>query len=88
MPAEIGRGLIVSCQAEDDSPFNMPHFIAAFAKAAEMGGALGVRVCGLDNLRAVRLAFRPFEIKTLRLTPAAPPVGRGFRACEQISAER
>jgi putative N-acetylmannosamine-6-phosphate epimerase len=58
MPVELGRGLIVSCQAEDDSPFNMPHFIAAFAKAAEMGGALGVRVCGLDNLRAVRAAVR------------------------------
>jgi putative N-acetylmannosamine-6-phosphate epimerase len=54
MPAELRRGLIVSCQAEGDSPFNAPAFIAAFAKAAEMGGAVAVRICGVDNVRAVR----------------------------------
>jgi putative N-acetylmannosamine-6-phosphate epimerase len=51
---ELRRGLIVSCQAEGDSPFNAPVFIAAFARAAEMGGAVAVRVCGVDNVREVR----------------------------------
>lgn len=50
----LARGLIVSCQAEGDSPFNSPEFIAAFAQAAERGGAVGVRVCSPPNLRAVR----------------------------------
>ena len=58
MSAELRRGLVVSCQAEGDSPFNDPVFIAAFAKAAERGGAVGVRVCGLDNIRATREAVR------------------------------
>ena len=58
MARELPRGLIVSCQAEGDSPFNAAVFIAAFARAAELGGAVGVRVCGLDNIRAVRQAVR------------------------------
>ncbi len=47
------KGLIVSCQAEEGSPFNSPQFIAAFAKAAELGGAVGVRVRDPENVRAV-----------------------------------
>ena len=58
MASDFHRGLIVSCQAEGDSPFNAPAFIAAFARAAEMGGAVGVRICGVDNVRAVRAAVR------------------------------
>ena len=54
MPVELPRGLIVSCQAEGDSPFNAPIFIAAFARAAEMGGAVAVRICGIANVRAVK----------------------------------
>ena len=50
----IKRGLIVSCQAEEGSPFNAPEFIAAFAKAAELGGAVAVRVRDPENIAAVR----------------------------------
>ncbi|MBU4445597.1 putative N-acetylmannosamine-6-phosphate 2-epimerase [bacterium] len=46
----IPRGLVVSCQAEGDSPFNSPQMIFAFAKAAEMGGAVGVRLEGIKNI--------------------------------------
>lgn len=49
----LRRGLIVSCQAEEGSPFNSPQFIAAFAKAAELGGAVGVRVRDPENVRVV-----------------------------------
>ncbi len=49
----LKHGLIVSCQAEEGSPFNSPQFIAAFAKAAELGGAVGVRVRDCENVRAV-----------------------------------
>jgi len=54
MPAPLARGLIVSCQAEGDSPFNTPASIAAFARAAEMGGAVAVRISGFENIRLVR----------------------------------
>jgi N-acylglucosamine-6-phosphate 2-epimerase len=47
-------GLIVSCQARSGDPFDAPHLIAAMAQAAECGGAVGLRVNGYDDIRAVR----------------------------------
>jgi N-acylglucosamine-6-phosphate 2-epimerase len=44
------KSLIVSCQAEGDDPFNSPSGIAMFAKAAEMGGASGVRIEGVKKI--------------------------------------
>ena len=49
-------GLILSCQAEGDNPFNKPEHIALFARAGQMGGTCGIRACGLDNIRAIRQA--------------------------------
>ena len=57
MPNQIEKlknGVIVLCHAEGDEPFNFPNYIAAFAKAAEMGGAVGIRVQGSDNIKSVR----------------------------------
>ncbi len=50
---EIKRGLIVSCQAEEGSPFYRPEYMAAFSRAAEMGGAVGIRAKEPD-IRAIR----------------------------------
>lgn len=46
--------LIVSCQADAESPFAAPEFIRAFALAALQGGARGLRLEGAANIRAVR----------------------------------
>lgn len=46
--------LIVSCQADLESPFGAPEFIRAFALAAVQGGAQGLRLEGAANIRAVR----------------------------------
>jgi N-acylglucosamine-6-phosphate 2-epimerase len=46
--------LVVSCQAGPESPLNAPHFIAALARSAEMGGAAGFRVDRPENVAAVR----------------------------------
>ncbi len=51
---KIRRGLIVSCQAEGDSPFNNPAGITGFAICAQMGGAVAIRAEGVDNIRAIR----------------------------------
>ena len=51
-------GLIVSCQAAAGSPLARPDVIAALAAAAELNGAVGVRVDGPTNIRAVRGAVR------------------------------
>jgi len=51
-------GLIVSCQAPPGSPLENPQVIAAMAAAAKRAGAVGVRVNGPENVRAVRSAVR------------------------------
>jgi N-acylglucosamine-6-phosphate 2-epimerase len=51
---KLRGGLIVSCQARPDSPFYGPSFMAAFAHAAEIAGAVGLRVNGETDIRAVR----------------------------------
>lgn len=48
-------GMIVSCQSEGDDPFNAnPEYMGLFAKAAEMGGALGIRTQGIEKLKAIK----------------------------------
>lgn len=51
--ARLKGGIIVSCQSEGDDPFNQPDYIALFARAAEMGGAVGIRAREVENIRAV-----------------------------------
>ena len=47
-------GLIVSVQAWRGSALDDPYVIAAMARAAQAGGAVAVRIAGIDHLRAVR----------------------------------
>ena len=47
-------GLVASCQPVDDGPMDDPAIVAAMARAAVAGGAVGLRIEGVDNLRAVR----------------------------------
>lgn len=49
----IKGGLIVSCQAEGDDPFNSPEGVSLFAKAAEMGGACGIRSEGIEKTKKI-----------------------------------
>jgi N-acylglucosamine-6-phosphate 2-epimerase len=46
--------VVVSCQAGPESPLNAPHFIAALAQSAAMGGAAGFRVDRPESVAAVR----------------------------------
>lgn len=48
--------LIVSCQATAGDPTYGPHFMAAFARAAQIGGAAGIRASGPDDIRAIKAA--------------------------------
>lgn len=66
-------GLIVSCQAEPGSPFYGETFIRAFAEAAVLGGAVAVRLCGVDNVKAVRPHV---SVPIIALTKSAYPDGR------------
>lgn len=71
-------GLIVSCQPVDGGALDRPDITARFALAALDGGACGLRIEGLDNLRAVRavteapiigLIKRDRDDTAVRITP-------------------
>lgn len=46
--------LVVSCQANPDSPLRDPYIIGRLALAAERGGAAGLRIQGFEDVAAVR----------------------------------
>lgn len=50
---ELKNGLIVSCQSEGDDPFNSPEGVTLFARAAEMGGAKGIRSEGIEKTKSI-----------------------------------
>lgn len=50
----LSGGLIVSCQAPDGSPLRDPATMALMARAAELGGAVGIRANGVDDVRMIR----------------------------------
>ncbi|MFH7835307.1 MAG: N-acetylmannosamine-6-phosphate 2-epimerase [Candidatus Aenigmatarchaeota archaeon] len=49
-------GLIVSCQAEKGEPFYGTKFMVAFAIAAKIGGAVGIRTNGPRFIKAIKKA--------------------------------
>jgi N-acylglucosamine-6-phosphate 2-epimerase len=51
--SKLKYGLIVSCQAEGDSPFNSPEGVMMFAKAAIAGGAVGIRSEGIEKTKMI-----------------------------------
>jgi N-acylglucosamine-6-phosphate 2-epimerase len=53
-----GGALVVSCQARPDNPLHGPVHMAAMARAAEQGGAGGIRANGVADIRAIRAATR------------------------------
>jgi putative N-acetylmannosamine-6-phosphate epimerase len=53
---ELRGGLIVSCQARPGSPLRHSAMMAAMARAAELGGAVGIRANGPEDVAAIRPA--------------------------------
>lgn len=56
--AALRGGLVVSCQALSGMPFDSPAWVAEMVRAAELGGASGVRVDRPANVTAARAATR------------------------------
>lgn len=50
----LHHGLIVSCQAPNGSPLRQPTVMAAMARAAELGGAVGIRAQGVEDIAAIK----------------------------------
>ncbi len=70
--ASLKGGLVVSCQAEPPSPFDSPERVADFARCALMGGAVGIRSCGISKTKAILDAV---DVPVIGLTKAGFPDG-------------
>ena len=60
--ADLNRlrgALVVSCQAREGSPLHGPVVMAAMAKSALLGGAVGIRANGEADVAAIRAAVGP-----------------------------
>lgn len=75
---KIHYGLIASCQPVDDGPMDKPEIVAAMAQAAILGGAVGIRIEGIENLKATRplveqpiigIVKRDLSDSPVRITP-------------------
>ncbi len=51
---QLDGGFVASCQPVDDGPMDHPDIVAAMAHASEIGSAAGIRIEGVDNLKAAR----------------------------------
>ncbi len=85
---DLAGGLIVSCQANPDSPLRDPYIISRLALAAEQGGAVGLRIQGFEDVAAVR-AVTTLPIIGLTKTDRAdtevyitPTAAEGLRLAE------
>ncbi len=67
-------GLIVSCQPVTGGPMDRPDIVAAMALAALDGGAVGLRIEGLANVRAVRAVTSAPIIGLIKRDLADSPV--------------
>lgn len=50
----LQNGLIVSCQALEDEPLHGPMLMAAMARAALLGGAVGIRTNGVQEVEVIK----------------------------------
>jgi putative N-acetylmannosamine-6-phosphate epimerase len=67
--------LVVSCQPVVGGPMDRTDIIVAYARAAELGGAAGLRIEGVENVRAVRAATSlPVIGLVKRIDPATPVI--------------
>lgn len=51
---KLERGLVVSCQSDQDDPFFSPDLTTKFAIAAQLGGAAGIRTEGTAQIKSIR----------------------------------
>lgn len=80
-------GLIVSCQAEGESPFNNPKGVADFAETARMGGAVGIRSQGVDKTAAIIERVAPMPVIGLfksQFPDGTVCITGSFQAVEQL----
>ncbi len=93
MLERLRGGLVVSCQPVDGGPMDRPDIVAAMARAAQIGGAVALRIEGIANLGAVRpvcdlpvvgILKRDLPGSDVRITPLLDDVAGLARAGADI----
>lgn len=51
---KINGGIIISCQSTPGDPTHLSEFMAVFAESALRGGAVGLRVNGVEDIKLIR----------------------------------
>lgn len=51
---QVRNGLIVSCQALEEEPLHGPMLMASMARAAALGGAVGIRTNGTQEVEVIK----------------------------------
>lgn len=92
---KLKGGLIVSCQAEEGSPLYGPHYMAAMARAAALGGAVAIRANGPADIEAIKKAVsspvigiykKKFPDSEVYITPTFAEAEAVLRAGAEIIA--
>jgi len=92
---ELKRGLIVSCQATPEEPLHGPLFMARMALAAEIGGAVGVRINSTVDIMAVKQTVKlpvigiikqDYPGSCVRITPTLKEIRAVYEAGAEIAA--
>lgn len=93
--AQLKNGLIASCQPVDNGPMDSPEIVAAMAAASVAGGAAGLRIEGIENLKAARKAVNvpivgivkyDLEDSPVRITPFLQDIDDLYNAGADIIA--
>lgn len=72
---QLHHGLIVSCQALDDEPLHGPMLMAAMARSAALGGAVGIRTNGVQEVEVIK------KITNLPVIGIKKVTGQGGEIC-------
>lgn len=92
---KIKGGLIVSCQALDDEPMHSSFIMGRFAKAAKMGGAVGIRANTEEDIQEIKrvvdlpvigIVKREYEDSPVYITPTMREVDEVVRGGAEICA--
>ncbi|WP_408008498.1 N-acetylmannosamine-6-phosphate 2-epimerase [Pseudalkalibacillus sp. A8] len=92
---QLKGGLIVSCQALEDEPLHGSEMMAKMAKAAQIGGAVGIRANGAEdileikkstNLPIIGLVKKSYQDSEIYITPTCDEVEELIKANVDIVA--
>ena len=68
----LKNGLVVSCQARGNSPFNSPEGVTLLAQAAKLGGAVGIRS---EGIRKTEMLIKEVQLPVIGLVKSDFPDG-------------